>query len=335
MGSLLQNWALIFLLCCHGLLLGCGTAAGVENSTTSGSEASSSSDSDTAQSADLDRTDIAGSLKLLLPFPSESSYAVLQGYDGTFSHNEACHNEALDFDLPEGSDITAAAAGRVIAIKEDSDTGGASLDYANDANYVMIDHGGGYYSTSLHLCLNCVDVAAGDVVAQGQIIGRSGNTGYSTAPHLHFEMRQWSDNCSASYGFYDVSETGGIPLQSKSYASANDGSSPIAYEPSEIDLHRFASNGVVLTRSLPWVLARGQTYTLTGSVTNGLANLAIFLIADGTWVDGATVAVQSDGTFTLDYTIAASLTSGSYFIAFATSNTDSYYSSFSDYAWVE
>lgn len=335
MGSLLQkNWALLFLLCCNGLLSGCGAAAGDENST-GGSEASSSSDSDATQSTGLDRTDIAGNLKLLLPFPSESSYAVLQGYDGTFSHNESCHNEALDFDLPEGSDITAAAAGRVIALKEDSDTGGASLDYANDANYVMIDHGGGYYSASLHLCLGCVDVAAGDVVTQGQVIGRSGNTGYSTAPHLHFEMRQWSDYCSASYGFYDVSETGGIPLQGKSYASANDGSSPVAYEPSEIDLNRFANNGVVLTRSLPWALTRGQTYSLAGSVTNGLANVAVFLIMDGAWVDGTTTAVQSDGTFALDYTVATSLTSGSYFIAFATSDTDSYYSSFSDYAWVE
>jgi murein DD-endopeptidase MepM/ murein hydrolase activator NlpD len=58
-------------------------------------------------------------------------------------------------------------------------------------NCVMIDHGNGIVSLYGHL--NSRKVAVGDVVSQGQLIGLAGSTygpgGYSTGPHLHFEIR--------------------------------------------------------------------------------------------------------------------------------------------------
>lgn len=54
-------------------------------------------------------------------------------------------------------------------------------------NYVMIDHGNGKISIYGHL--SGVTVNAGDKVVGGQLIGLVGSTGYSTGPHLHFEMR--------------------------------------------------------------------------------------------------------------------------------------------------
>ena len=55
-------------------------------------------------------------------------------------------------------------------------------------NYIIINHGGGY--TTLYAHLSRRSVAKGDKVKQGDVIGQSGNTGYSTAPHLHFEINK-------------------------------------------------------------------------------------------------------------------------------------------------
>ncbi len=55
-------------------------------------------------------------------------------------------------------------------------------------NYVKIDHGNGEYTLYAHMAQNSVTVMAGDVVEQGQVIGKVGHTGSSTGAHLHFEI---------------------------------------------------------------------------------------------------------------------------------------------------
>jgi murein DD-endopeptidase MepM/ murein hydrolase activator NlpD len=55
-------------------------------------------------------------------------------------------------------------------------------------NYIVIDHGNGFQTLYAHLSRIFVNV--GDSVAQGTVIGLVGNTGNSTGPHLHFEIRQ-------------------------------------------------------------------------------------------------------------------------------------------------
>lgn len=56
-------------------------------------------------------------------------------------------------------------------------------------NFVIIDHGKGISSCYAHMQDGSMKVAVGDKVQQGQPIGKVGDTGYSTAPHLHFEIR--------------------------------------------------------------------------------------------------------------------------------------------------
>jgi murein DD-endopeptidase MepM/ murein hydrolase activator NlpD len=53
--------------------------------------------------------------------------------------------------------------------------------------YVIIDHGNGY--STLYGHLSQINVAAGQTVAQGQVLGLGGRTGYATGNHLHFEVR--------------------------------------------------------------------------------------------------------------------------------------------------
>jgi murein DD-endopeptidase MepM/ murein hydrolase activator NlpD len=59
-------------------------------------------------------------------------------------------------------------------------------------NVVILDHGAGVYTTYAHLLRWEVDVGA--EVKPGQVIGRVGTTGFSTGPHLHWEM--WVDNAN-------------------------------------------------------------------------------------------------------------------------------------------
>ena len=69
---------------------------------------------------------------------------------------------------------------------------GGGLGSADDlvrANFIRILHDDGSMALYGHLAVDGVQVQLGQQVAQGEYIGRSGNTGYSTAPHLHFVVQ--------------------------------------------------------------------------------------------------------------------------------------------------
>lgn len=85
----------------------------------------------------------------------------------------------IDFDAPVGTPVKVAQDGRVIEV-----TGGWAGGFGNS---ILVDHGGGVTTRYAHL--SQIDVSVGETVSRGQVIGRSGNTGFSTGPHLHFETR--------------------------------------------------------------------------------------------------------------------------------------------------
>jgi murein DD-endopeptidase MepM/ murein hydrolase activator NlpD len=84
--------------------------------------------------------------------------------------------------------VGASAAGRVILAGSNLDSAGKLVGYGN---YVVVDHGGGYISLYAHL--DQLLVANGQLVQRGQEIGLLGSTGWSTGPHLHFEIRKNGD----------------------------------------------------------------------------------------------------------------------------------------------
>ena len=87
-------------------------------------------------------------------------------------------HSGLDLAVPVGSDVRATGGARVKEIGTDSAYG----------RFVLLEHPQGYESMYGHL--SRVIVAPGDSVRAGQVIGLSGNSGRSTAPHLHFEIRR-------------------------------------------------------------------------------------------------------------------------------------------------
>lgn len=93
---------------------------------------------------------------------------------GPFPH----FHTGIDLSAPLGSPVTAAADGVVVAV------GHGAIGYGN---YVVIAHGGSIETLYGHLLVTGVNV--GQVVTRGQVIGLEGSTGYSTGPHVHFELR--------------------------------------------------------------------------------------------------------------------------------------------------
>lgn len=87
---------------------------------------------------------------------------------------------AVDFAAGVGTPIRAAAAGEVMVSRSSGWNGGYG-------NYIVIRHSNGAQTLYAHLSRN--DVGVGAYVSQGQVIGAMGNTGRSTGPHLHFEVR--------------------------------------------------------------------------------------------------------------------------------------------------
>ena len=121
---------------------------------------------------------------------------------------------AIDFLVPEGTEVYTAAEGMVTALNDDSNIGGSDSKYWYEGNYVVIKHNhesAGYE----HFRYKDVAVEVGDRVKQGQLIGYSGNTGHSRGPHLHFEVMEFFGPGDEGYvtpkarfnDFHDVYDT--------------------------------------------------------------------------------------------------------------------------------
>lgn len=121
--------------------------------------------------------------------PFAGRFRVSQGFDGKYSHHLPGNRYAIDLAMPEGTPVLAAKAGVVVEFVDSYV--GHSQDPALRArtNYLRLLHPDGTLTLYAHLQAHSVRVQLGQSVAAGSWLANSGNTGYSTGPHLHFAVQ--------------------------------------------------------------------------------------------------------------------------------------------------
>lgn len=126
----------------------------------------------------------------LLPL-QQAAFRIDQGYGGHFSHNDGQSRYAVDFAADIGTPVLAAREGVVMQVESDFDKAGLNREkYGGRANFVRILHDDGSMTLYGHLKADDgVLVRVGQRVRAGQQIGLSGNTGFTTGPHLHFAVQ--------------------------------------------------------------------------------------------------------------------------------------------------
>lgn len=123
-----------------------------------------------------------------LPFEG-GPFPVTQAFHGKASHQDPHNRYAVDIAMPVGTPVACARSGVVMEAMNDYFWSGKdSAYYGPRSNLVRILHDDGSMALYAHLRRGSVAFEPGRRVAAGEIIALSGNTGYSSGPHLHFSV---------------------------------------------------------------------------------------------------------------------------------------------------
>ncbi|MEO8000895.1 MAG: M23 family metallopeptidase [Arenimonas sp.] len=148
-----------------------------------------------------------------LPLDENSHWELGQEFNGEFSHHDEQNRYAVDFIVPIGTPVLAARSGVVMETIGNYNGGGQNAKlYASRANFIRILHDDGSMALYAHLKENGILVNAGQRVGLGEVIGYSGNTGFSSGPHLHFALQINTGLRLVSIPFRMVGPEGNLPL---------------------------------------------------------------------------------------------------------------------------
>ena len=137
------------------------------------------------------RTSPAENVRYALPFYPGTAVNLDQGFNGEYSHHDAQSRYALDFAVAEGTPVLAARDGVVMQVEEDFLATGRDLErYGGRANYIRVAHDDGSMAVYAHLAPHSSLFRPGERVHAGNFLAKSGNTGFSTGPHLHFAVQK-------------------------------------------------------------------------------------------------------------------------------------------------
>ena len=158
-----------------------------------------------------------------MPVPAGKLFRISQAFDGSATHNDEQNRYAVDIPMDEGTPVHAARSGVIMDVANDFFDGGTD-DQAleRQANYVRILHDDGTMAVYAHLQLETLQFPIGTRVRRGQVLAFSGNTGYSTGPHLHFVIQKNSGMKLVSIPFKFAGAKGrGFTPEEGMYVAAN------------------------------------------------------------------------------------------------------------------
>ena len=120
------------------------------------------------------------------PFAIAQSFVVSQAPPLAVTHRGAASRNAIDIAMPVGTAVHAAREGLVINVAHRFFRGGLDTAISDEANFVQILQDDGTTAIYAHLQMDTIRVRPGQRVERGEYIANSGNTGFSSGPHLHF-----------------------------------------------------------------------------------------------------------------------------------------------------
>lgn len=123
------------------------------------------------------------------PFPKGMAFPISQGFDNDETHNEPPNQYAVDIVMPIGTPVLAARDGTVMDMEDNFHGGAQEKRFLQRSNQVRILHDDGTMAVYAHLKPDSIRVRRGARVSRGQWIASSGNTGFSSGPHLHFVIQ--------------------------------------------------------------------------------------------------------------------------------------------------
>ena len=135
-----------------------------------------------------------------LPYAVGTTFYVSQSCDGRDSHGTPGNQYAIDFAMPVGTPVHAIRGGTVVSLQEVSISGGTSTMNYGQGNFVQLRHADGTMASYHHLRTMGVKVEIGDRVKKGDFIAYSGNTGFTSGPHLHVVVQK-PDSASSTKSF--------------------------------------------------------------------------------------------------------------------------------------
>ena len=227
----------------------------------------------------------AASSPYLLPWQPGDWYECIQGNNSVADH-QGIEAYAFDFPMSPGTLILAARAGTVSMVKSDSNVAGFDVKYDNDANYVLVDQGDGTSALYLHLMYQGALVQVGQRVQQGQPIALSGDTGWSSGPHLHFAVEQTVPGKhltqSVPISFADIGDWAGVPQPGRWYTSQNAVSTPLPPLPPVVQSNRLTPYSAIATstegNALDYDIPHGHFFKQTNGY--GGAGITGYIVTD-------------------------------------------------------
>ena len=124
----------------------------------------------------------------LLPIPKDKITEF--GFDISPAHAGNLIN-SIDFYVPKNTPVYAAASGTVIEVMNNSRSKGNTIDYWDKGNFLEIMHKDNESTFYEHFRYMGIKVKVGQKVKAGELIGFSGETGFTENPHLHFQVNQY------------------------------------------------------------------------------------------------------------------------------------------------